>query len=148
MNDESETGAANGEPDRWTLIRDVAVLQLKLLVDGLRDLVLVPVSLIAGAIGLLKGGDRPGSEFYDLLKFGRRSERWINLFGAADRVHGSDAADDELAVEDIDEMMTRVESFLVEEYKRGGVTAQAKDRLDQGLNSLQRLARKRRSSGS
>ena len=31
-------------PDRWTLLRDLAVLQVKLLVDGFRDLVLVPAS--------------------------------------------------------------------------------------------------------
>jgi hypothetical protein len=37
-------------PDRWTLLRDLAVLQVKLLVDGFRDLVLVPASLIAGII--------------------------------------------------------------------------------------------------
>ena len=30
---------------RWTLVRDVAVFQVKLLVDGLRDLMLVPASL-------------------------------------------------------------------------------------------------------
>ena len=43
--------------DRWSLIRDVAVLQLKLIVDGLRDLVLVPASLVAGIISLVSGED-------------------------------------------------------------------------------------------
>ena len=52
-------------PDNWTLLRDVAVLQVKLLVDGLRDLVLVPASLIAGLISLLSASDgRPGPYFY------------------------------------------------------------------------------------
>ena len=31
--------------DRRTLIRDVSVLQAKLIVDGLRDLILVPLSI-------------------------------------------------------------------------------------------------------
>ena len=55
-------------PDRWTLIRDIAVFQFKLFVDGVRDLVLVPVSLVLGLVSLLKGGDRVGTEFYDLLR--------------------------------------------------------------------------------
>ena len=39
--------------DRWTLARDIAVLQVKLLTDGLRDLLLVPASLTAGLISLV-----------------------------------------------------------------------------------------------
>ena len=42
-------------PDRWTLIRDILVLQLKLVVDGMRDFILVPISLIVGIASLLKG---------------------------------------------------------------------------------------------
>ena len=33
--------------ERWMLIRDTAVLQVKLVIDGLRDFLLVPASLIA-----------------------------------------------------------------------------------------------------
>ena len=68
---------------RWTLVRDIAVFQAKLIVDGLRDLVLVPASLVAGIISLLSGEDgQPGTQFYRLLGVGKQSERWINLFGA------------------------------------------------------------------
>ena len=57
--------------DRRTLVRDVAVFQFKLIVDGLRDLVLVPVSFIAGVISLLATKDgEPGPQFYDLLDGG------------------------------------------------------------------------------
>jgi hypothetical protein len=122
--------------DRWTVMRDVAVLQGKLIIDGLRDFILVPVSLAAGIVSLSKTGDTPGTEFYDLLRAGRRSERWINLFGAAERVHG--VADDEktFAVVDVDEIVSRVESYIVDEYKNGGVTKQAKNRLDRALGGL------------
>jgi len=60
--------------DRQTLVRDIAVLQVKLVVDGLRDFILVPISMIAGIISLVKIGKEPATEFYDLLKMGRRSE--------------------------------------------------------------------------
>ncbi len=126
-------------PDRWTLIRDVAVFQVKVLCDGLRDLLLVPVSIIAGLVSLFTGGKEIGSGFYDLMRLGRRSERWIHLFGAAERVHGPATDTERFDAEDIDELALRVESFIVNEYKRGGVTAQAKARLDSAIDSMLRM---------
>jgi hypothetical protein len=127
-------------PDRWALIRDILVLQLKLVVDGLRDFILVPVSLLIGIISLFKGGDTSSSQFYELLRAGRRSERWINLFGAAERVYGPPIADEHFPADDIDEMVSRVELFVIDEYRGGGVTRQAKDQLDRALKSLHKLA--------
>ena len=66
---------------RERLFRQAAVLQLKLVADGLRDAVLIPVSLVAAAVGLLRGGDDCDTEFRRVIDLGRRSERWINLFG-------------------------------------------------------------------
>ena len=78
------TPEANGDhPDRWTLIRDLFVFQAKLLVDGLRDLLLVPASLVAGIWSLVSGeNDRPGPQFYKLVSLGKQSELWIYLFMA------------------------------------------------------------------
>ena len=128
--------------DRWTLIRDIVVFQLKLVVDGLRDLVLVPVSLVIGVASLVKGGDLARSGFCELLRQGRRSERWINLFGAVDRLPGSSAESGLAAAQDIDEIFMRMESFVVDEYRKGGVTRQAKDQLDRALDSLHKIASK------
>ncbi len=125
-------------PDRWTLIRDVAVLQVKLVFDGVRDLILVPVSLITAIISLVQGGARPGPQFYDLLRLGKETEHWINLFKAAERVPGSPSRTDQFAGKDIDSMVLRVEAFVVDEYKKGGLTAQAKDRIDKVLDSMRR----------
>jgi hypothetical protein len=133
-------------PDRWTLIRDILVLQLKLVFDGLRDLILVPISFFVGTLSLLKGGPDRGREFYQLLRMGRRSERWINLFGAAERVYGPSIANDRFPAEDIDEIVSRVESFVVDEYRQGGVTRQAKDQLDRALSSLHKMASRRRNT--
>jgi hypothetical protein len=139
QNDSQSTGTPT---DRRTLVRDIATLQVKLVVDGLRDFILVPVSLVAGIMSLVKSGDEPATEFYDLLKMGRRSERWINLFGAAERVHGPANEDDQLLPEDIDALVSRVESFVVDEFKKGGVTKQAKDQVDRALNTLHKRARR------
>ena len=142
MTDEPATIEENKVPDRWTLIRDVAVFQIKLVFDGMRDVVLLPISLIAGLVSLVKGGGSSSSEFYDLLKVGRRSERWINLFGAAAHYHGPPSEKDNFAIEDIDVMVSRVESFVVDEYRKGGVTAQAKERLDNALDLLHKKTRR------
>ena len=132
-------------PAHWTLLRDIGVLQVKLIIDGFRDLLLVPASLIAGLISLVNSQNgKPGSEFYELVSVGRQSERWINLFGAInnapaevrDRAHFGEA--------DIDEIVARMENFVVDEYQRGGVTAQAKARLDKVLEKIQKRAQQRK----
>jgi len=126
-------------PDRWSLIRDVAVFQFKLLVDGLRDLILVPASLVAGVVSLLSGeGGRPGSEFYRLLSIGKESEHWINLFGALENAPPDLEQPGHFPDADIDAFVRRIEGFVVEEHRRGGMTAQAKDRFDQALDALER----------
>lgn len=145
MSIESEEAEKLDGPDRWTLIRDVAVFQIKLLFDGFRDLLLLPISLITGIVSLVKGGREPSSEFYDLLRIGRRSECWINLFGAASHLHGPPSDEDRFPVEDVDAMVSRVESYVVDEYRRGGVTAQAKERLDKALDLIHTKARRKKS---
>ena len=123
----------------WTLIRDIAVLQVKLLVDGLRDLILVPASLIAGIISLSKTKDgMPGPEFYTLVGVGKQSERWINLFGAYKNAPPEVTEQNHFGDADIDDIVSRVESFVVDEYKRGGVTAQARDRMNKAMDAMRR----------
>lgn len=125
------------EPEQhpvWTLIRDVAVLQVKLVVDGLRDLLLVPASLVAGLVSVVKTTEgRPGDEFYRLVSVGKQSERWINLFGALKNAPDDVVRDYEFATKDIDDIVSRVESFVVDEYQRGGVSKQAHDRLNSAI---------------
>ncbi len=139
-----DTRAENGHPQspQWTLFRDLAVLQVKLLVDGFRDLVLLPASIIAAVLSVMSSKNgKPGPQFYNLLVVGKQSEHWINLFGALKSA--PDDLDHSAAFggADIDDIVSKVETFVVAEYKRGGVTAQAKSRIDQALRSLQRKNR-------
>ncbi|CAN5349241.1 hypothetical protein BH24PSE2_BH24PSE2_11780 [soil metagenome] len=101
---------------RAQLLRDVLVFQLKLFVDGLRDLVLVPVSLVAALADLLGSGDHAGQRFYEVVRFGRRTERWIRLFAAADHL---DDPPEDAAPENLDEIMNRVELRLRQRYMPG-----------------------------
>lgn len=138
---EEEQRAQN--PDTWTLLRDVAVLQVKLLVDGLRDLILVPSSLIAGLVSLVSSSDgKPGPQFYRLLGVGKQSERWINLFGAIQNSPEGLDQEPQFAGHDIDEIVGTLEKYVVDEYRRGGVTKQARDQVNRALDMLQRRRRK------
>lgn len=137
------TGNTDRQSELWVLIRDVALLQFKLVVDGLRDLVLVPASLVAGLVSIVKTRDGvPGSEFYRLVSVGRQSERWINLFGALENAPADVVKEHHFGTKDIDEIVTRVEAFVIDEYKRGGVSAQAKDSLQQAMDRLRRRGSK------
>lgn len=127
------------QPPVWTLIRDVAVLQFKLIVDGFRDLVLVPASLVAGIISLSKTTDgQPGDEFYRLVSVGKQSERWINLFGALKNAPDHVVEEYAFGKADIDDIVSKVESFVVDEYQRGGVTKQARDRLNEAISKIRK----------
>ena len=127
---------------RWRLLRDLGVLQVKLLVDGLRDIILVPASLIAGIISLVSSNDsKPGPQFYQLLAWGRQSEVWINLFGAVKNSPEEVGQQQPFGNKDIDDIVGRLETFVIDEVKRGGVTTQARDRLDKILDAVQRKRR-------
>jgi hypothetical protein len=105
-----------------------------------RDLVLVPISLVAGVVSLAKSGRGGGTEFYNPLWLGRKSERWIDLFGAADNAPSAEDQDVEFSNADIDGPVSRVESFGIDEYRKGGVTKQAKKGLDKAIGSLDKFA--------
>ena len=128
------------QPPVWNLVRDAAVLQVKLIVDALRDLLLVPASLVAALVSVDRTTDgKPGDEFYRLVSVGKQSERWINLFGALRNAPDHVVEEYQFGAADIDDIVSRVESFVVDEYQRGGVTKQARDRLNEAI----RRARKR-----
>ncbi len=70
---------------RWVIIRDLALLQLKLFLDGLVDVTLVPLSISAAIVELLIGGEQRGRLFYSVLRLGERVDLWLNLYGASRR---------------------------------------------------------------
>ena len=68
---------------RWRLVRDVVVFQVKLGLEALLDLTLIPVSLAAAGLDLLLGNWRRPRWFHAVLRFGERCERRIDLWGVA-----------------------------------------------------------------
>jgi hypothetical protein len=76
------TGDADGGT-RWRLVRDVAVFQVKLGLEAVLDITLIPASLAAAALDLLLGNWRRPRWFHAVLRFGERCEHRINLWGVA-----------------------------------------------------------------
>jgi hypothetical protein len=124
-----EESAPEAGDRRWHLLRNVLVFQMKLAVDALRDFVLSPLSLGAALLDLATGTDREPLYFEQILALGRRSEGWINLFG---REPDAGVARNP----GIDRLVERMESLVIEQYERGGITAQAKAAIDRSLDAV------------
>jgi hypothetical protein len=68
---------------RWRIVHDVAVFQVKLGLEAVLDLTLIPTSLAAAALDLVVGNWRRPHFFHAVLRFGERCENWIDLWGVA-----------------------------------------------------------------
>lgn len=69
--------------NKGVMIRDLLIFQMKLVVDGLKDLALIQLSVVAAVFDLLFG--RPGrpSLFYGVMRLSERFDLWLNLNAAA-----------------------------------------------------------------
>jgi hypothetical protein len=68
---------------KWVIFRDLVIFQVKLGLDGLKDVALMPLSITAAVLDVVFPGRRPGHRFYAVLRVGERFDSWLNLFGAA-----------------------------------------------------------------
>lgn len=72
------------------LIRDFLIFQLKRLLDGLKDMVVIPLATIVFALDLIFGkGDRRGRTFYALMGTCEAFDRWLNLYTPASQARSS-----------------------------------------------------------
>jgi len=99
MTDKSDKGT------RWRLVRDVAVFQIKLGMEAVLDITLIPVSLAAAGLDLLLGNWRRPRWFHAVLRFGERCEHWIDLWGIA--TPGVDAPQSE-----VDAVLRNIEALI------------------------------------
>ncbi len=118
---------SSSDSPRITLIRETAILQLKLIADGFRDALLIPVSLLAALIGLLRGGEDCDREYRRVIKLGRRSERWINLFGHQQPFGLSHPAGS------MDKILNQVEAVVMDQYKKGRSTEETRAAVSKAM---------------
>jgi hypothetical protein len=75
---------------RGTLVRDLLIFQLKLVLDGVKGVALIQISLFSAIFDLIFG--KPGRPllFYSVLRLSERFDLWMNLYGAARHAEESD----------------------------------------------------------
>ena len=117
---------------RLALARETAIFQLKLLADGLRDALLIPISLIAGLIGITRGGEDCDREFREVIRLGRRSERWINLFGHEKPLGVEHPAGS------MDRILEQVEAIVIEQYKKGKSASEVRDAVRKSMEDAKK----------
>ena len=104
-------------PTRGQLLRQILVFQFKLAMDGIRDVLLSPISVIAALAGILTNHPDPSRYFRQLLLLGHRSDQWINLFDTLSKDSESSTADD---------FVREAESIVRSELEKGGVMPRLK----------------------
>ncbi|MDB5986325.1 MAG: hypothetical protein JWR16_1378 [Nevskia sp.] len=146
--DDSSTPDAD---QRWQFIRDVVIVQMKLVLGNLQNLLTVPISIGAALLDLLFKRGRHGARFYKVLELSRTLDEAINVYGtiggyretgaapmepeAADQTQTSTGTKNEPGV---DTVIRRVEDIIVREYQKGGTVASVKAAIDRALDQLQR----------
>ena len=110
---------------RGQLLRQILVFQFKLAMDGLRDLLLSPISIVAALAGILTNHPDPSRYFNRLLELGHRSDQWINLFNTHTQGNESSTADD---------FVREAESIVRSELEKGRVMPRVKRQAEKSEN--------------
>lgn len=87
-----------------TLLREMALLQGKLLIDAARDLVLSPLLLAACALDLLLLKKQSPRYFHAMLRLGKHSDEWIDLWSPVEQR--------EQTHENLDALVQRLEELI------------------------------------
>ena len=71
---------------RSVTFRDFAIFQIKLVLDGFKDLFVINLSIGAMLIDLLSGRGKKPRLFYSVLRTSERFDAWLNLHGVVQRM--------------------------------------------------------------
>ena len=104
---------------RGVLVRDLILFQIKLALDGLKDLALLQLSIAAAIVDLVFMRFTRGRCFYGVLRLTERLDLWLNLYGAAqgasgdrDGLFGVSRAGDATFLGKLEELVRQRESDL------------------------------------
>ena len=121
--------------ERWRFFRDVMVFELKMLIGNLRDFALMPVSIAAAIIDFISKGDREGSLFYRVLRWGAHSEEVLDAYSPIrHELHDLNINPNYT----VDAVVARLENVLIREIEKGGTAATIKAALDRTIDQLHR----------
>jgi hypothetical protein len=81
---------------RGVTFRDFLIFQIKLLLDGVKSVVLFQLSIAAMLLDLIAGRGRRPRLFYSVLRVSERFDLWLNLNGPTTRLESGGVVDDGL----------------------------------------------------
>lgn len=76
---------------RNVTVRDFLIFQAKLALDGLGDLVAFNLSIVAIILDFISGRGKRPRLFYSVVRASERFDKWLNLYGVAERMDEADA---------------------------------------------------------
>lgn len=122
--------------NRLELAKNAFIFQLKLGLDAVRDLLLSPISIVLSIWDIIKGHTQEQSYYYQLLKFGHRTDQWLNLFSSPlDKTEEQSESPANNENYNVDQLLNKIETALKEQHKQGGV-ANAKASISKYLERL------------
>lgn len=75
---------------RGVTVRDFAIFQVKLVLDGLKDTVVFGLSIAAIVIDFIAGRGRRPRLFYSVMRLSERFDLWLNLHSVIERLDETD----------------------------------------------------------
>ncbi|MEP1444969.1 MAG: hypothetical protein ABJK37_02485 [Paraglaciecola sp.] len=120
---------------RWPLIRQGIIFQFKLGLDALRDILMSPVSIVLVIADVVMGSHQQQSYFNRLMRLGKKSDHWINLF-AVDSPTAEPEGNKVAADTNVDYWITKIETVVKEQQVDGKLTQSGKEKLQQYFGKI------------
>ena len=118
---------------RSEVIRDTLVIQLKLIIDGIRDILLMPLVVFATISGLIMHRNSPGRYLYRLLSYGKASEKWIGLFDESEKDNMKPL---ELSDNSLDELVKKTQTAFESKYINEEKKQKLLDKINYALDEI------------
>ncbi|MHB1194610.1 MAG: hypothetical protein ACYC6F_16415 [Longimicrobiales bacterium] len=78
---------------RSVTLRDFVIFQIKLWLDGMKDLAVIVLSSGAMLLDVIAGQGRRPRLFYSVVRGSERFDRWLNLHAAVERLEAGESDD-------------------------------------------------------
>ena len=109
---------------RKVVLRDFVIFQVKLALDGFKDMVVFGLSIGAIVLDFISGQGRRPRLFYSVVRVSERWDMWLNLHAAAKRLEEEEADDGFFGVSEAgsDTLIGQIEQLVRggDERKRPG----------------------------
>jgi hypothetical protein len=113
---------------RCPLFRQGIVFQLKLGLDALRDILMSTVSIVLVVTDIVMANNHQQSYFVRLMRLGKKSDHWINLFGGD--LHSAEPVNNKVATDsNVDYWFMKIEEVIKEHQVDGKMSQSGKEKL-------------------